>query len=79
MAIMDRYDRLADSPWSAWRTTTSDPASETLGYRRRAVIAFTVTEATVEIIGVVEAESVAAPTTGPHPANPRRGDLLRGP
>ena len=52
MAIMDRCDRLADFPMVGVAHDDIRPGLRTLGYRRRAVIAFTVTEATVEIIGV---------------------------
>ena len=52
MAIMDRCDRLADFPMVGVAHDDIRPGLRTLGYRRRAVIAFTVTDASVEIIGV---------------------------
>jgi plasmid stabilization system protein ParE len=52
MAIMDRCEGLADFPLVGVAHDDVRPGLRTLGYRRRAVIAFTVTEASVEIIGV---------------------------
>ena len=49
---MDRCDRLADFPMVGAAHDDIRPGLRTLGYRRRAVIAFTVTETTIEIFGV---------------------------
>lgn len=49
---MDRCDQLADFPVVGTARDEIRPGLRTLGDRRRAVIAFAVTDTTVEIIGV---------------------------
>jgi|SRR6478735_448104 toxin ParE1/3/4 len=52
VSIMGRCDRLADFPIVGAARDDIRPGLRTLGYRRRAVIAFAVTETTIEIIGI---------------------------
>lgn len=51
-AIFDYCDNLADFPFRGIARDDLRPGLRTLGFRRRAVIAFAVHEHTVEILGV---------------------------
>lgn len=52
VSIMERCDRLSDFPMVGAAREDVRPGLRTLGHRRRAVIAFAVTDTTVAIIGV---------------------------
>ena len=51
-ALMDRCDALADFPTVGRARDDIRPGLRTIGFRRRAVIAFAITEEMIEIIGV---------------------------
>ena len=51
-AIFDYCDELADFPFIGVARDDLRPGLRTLGFRRRAVIAFAVTDETVDILGV---------------------------
>lgn len=51
-AILDSCDRLKEFPFVGVARDDLRPGLRTLGFRRRVVIAFAVTDETVEIIGV---------------------------
>ena len=51
-ALMDRCDALADFPMVGRARDDIRPGLRTIGFRRRAVIAFAITDEMIEIIGV---------------------------
>lgn len=51
-AIFDCCDELADFPFVGTARDDLRPGLRTLGFRRRAVIAFAVTDETVDVLGV---------------------------
>lgn len=51
-AIYDRCDALAEFPHVGLARDDIRPGTRTLGFRRRAVIAFAVTDEAVEVLGV---------------------------
>ena len=52
LSIFDHCDRLGDFPMIGVAHDDIRPGLRTIGFRRRAVIAFTVTETNIEINGV---------------------------
>ena len=52
LSVMDQCDRLVDFPMIGVAHDDIRPGLRTMGYRRRAVTAFTVTETSIEINGV---------------------------
>ena len=51
-ALMDRCDALADFPMVGRARDDIRPGLRTVGFRRRAVIAFTVIDERVEVLGI---------------------------
>lgn len=51
-ALMDRCDALADFPMVGRVQDDIRPGLRTIGFRRRAVIAFAVTDEVIEILGI---------------------------